>query len=373
MSRPRRRTQALMLVLGLAAMIAAVAAAEATPRTAVCSLQTTTDVELTLPLVPGTGKVLYRTAADAWEPAVVETAGDVLRVRIEVGKIRNGRTLLVLNVPAGVDLSDVTPPALRRCTVDGKEVGSGARLDLGGVESAPRALSLLVQDELNALIPESLAVSLNGRRVAAGAPGVSLKLLDPKQGLIEIDLARLAEGLAPRNTVEVSLDDCALDESSLAWSLSFSCPPVQALADGALLSVDSVTAAAGWQAWQVVSDGQKMDAGGGTTAGCTWLSEESGQPHWVSLRYPAPRAVSGVALWWAFYECYRTSTAYEVQTWDGTTWVTQVSVKEQTEGQCSRHTFPAAVTTAGVRVWQPPSSGHAGRAGFMWLSEFEVF
>jgi hypothetical protein len=35
-------------------------------------------------------------------------------------------------------------------------------------------------------------------RVAADAPGVSLKLLDPRQGVIEIDVDQLAEGLANR-------------------------------------------------------------------------------------------------------------------------------------------------------------------------------
>lgn len=356
----------------LALALLSAAAAEAAARATIYSLQTTADVNLVIPAVSATAKVLYRNAAGAWEPAVVEASGEVLRLRLEVGKISNGRTLLVLNVPDGVNLDDVRPPTVLRCTVDGKELGTAATVDLGSVETAPQTVSLLVQDELNALVPDSLQVSINGKRLATGAPGVSFKLLDPRQALITIDLSTLANPPATRTTVSISLDDCALDDTLMDWSLSFSCPPVQRLPDGSVLAVDSVTTAAAWQAWQVVTDGLKMDAGGGTTAGRTWLSQENGQPHWISLRFAAPRTVTGVALWWAFYEGYRTSVAYEVQTWDGATWATQVSVKDQREGQCSRHTFPA-VTTAGVRIWQPTGSGHPGRAAFMWLSEFEVF
>ncbi len=141
--------------------------------------------------------------------------------------------------------------------------------------------------------------------------------------------------------------------------------------DGTVISVDSVTSSSGWQDWSVVVDGEVMDEGSGTTAGKTWLSEPNALPHWIKMEFPEPREVSQVKLWWAHYQTYRTSMAYKVQTWDGSGWVTQAEVQDQSERQCSVHEFDPVTTTA-VRVWQPPNSGQAQRSQYMWLSEIEV-
>jgi hypothetical protein len=283
-----------------------------------------------------------------------------------------GRTLLVLDPPHGLQLDDADPPALVQCLLDGADAGTGPTLDLGGIEKPPQTLSLRIRDAHNALAAETLAISVNGTRVATGAAGVHLERTGPKEAAVTMDLTRLGLDSVVRNTLSLSIADCSLEAPPLIWLLTFRLAPAHRLPDGSVLSVDTVTTSAGWEAWQVIADGKPMNAGDGTTAGRTWLSEENDRPHWVRLAFPAPRTVTGVALWWAFYECFRTSVAYDVQIWDGRQWSTQVSVKDQAATQCSRHTFPA-VTTSAVRVWQPPGSGHPERAGYMWLSEVEVY
>jgi hypothetical protein len=367
------RSAGWVLVPTVLALAWATMAGEPRTRATAYAIQTTATVQITLPLVsPEPRGVLYRTATGRWEPAEAEAGGEALRVSIDATRLRNGRTLLVLDVPADVNLDDTTPPALLRSTVDGADAGQALALDLGGIEKPPETITLGVRDELNALVPDSLAVALNGTRLAPGAPGVTLGLQGTKEGVITVRLVELGPALAGRNTLTVSLADCGLGVPPLTWSLSFRCAPVHRLPDGTTLSVDTVTPAAGWESWQVIADGITMKAGDGTTAGRTWLSEENDRPHWARLTFPAPRTVTGVALWWAFYECYRTSVAYEVQTWDGAQWVTRASIRDQASAQSSRHTFTAVTTTA-IRVWQPPGSGHPERAGYMWLSELEVF
>jgi hypothetical protein len=191
--------------------------------------------------------------------------------------------------------------------------------------------------------------------------------------LIEIDLSELTTVGALESTVSVTIADYAVDNDPLTTHLSYRHATPHRLDDGTLLSVDTVTSAGGWEQWWVIVDGEKMDAGSGSTAGKTWLSEPSAAPHWVKMQFPEKRAISAVEISWAYYETYRTSVAYLVQTWDGSNWVTQVDVEEQKERQTSRHEFDAPVETTAVRVWQPSMSGHPGRAEYMWISEFEVF
>lgn len=377
MARPCAGGMRVLFVLGVAVVPGGLTrAAEPLARRPVAyRVEATADVEVTCPLPSRAApRALYRSAAGRWEPVPHELAGDALRVRLRAADLRGGRTTLALDVPPGVDLEDTEPPAAVACVVDGVDAGTASAVDLGGVETAPRGLALSVRDERNALVPESLAVSVNGVRLATAAAGVSLTTLadDARQGTISADLTGLGPWTAPRNTVAISLRDRGLDTPPLAWTLTFRCAPVHRLADGTALAVDSVTTAAGWESWWVVADGKPMAAGDGTTAGRTWLSEETDTPHWLRLSFAAPRTVSGVALWWAFYGCFRTSTAYLVQTWDGAGWVTQQSVQGQAETQCSRHAF-GPVTTTQVRIWQPAGAGHPERAGYLWLSEVEAF
>ena len=366
---------ALILVAVTAVLVLAVAGvpAQKAPEVAAYSLQTTGNVQLTLPTVADLSDVLYRDATGGWSPLDVTLIDGALQLRIEVAKIKNGRTMVLLNIPKGVNLDDIEPPHVLSFQVDGREYGPIETVALGGVEMSPRTVRLEVKDELNKLQTRSMAVTVNGRRYKLRDAGVELERVSSRQAVITLDISQLLKGMSSDNTISVSIDDYALDQDALNASLSFRYTPPYTCEDGTKIAVDSVTGSSGWAKWWVLVDGVKMDTGYGTTAGYTWLSDQNAQAHWVRIEFPKPREVSGVAIWWSYYECYRTSVAYNVQTWDADNneWVTQTEVKDQSDRQCSKHTFEPVTTTA-VRVWQPPMSGHAGRAEYMWVSEIEV-
>ncbi len=369
--KPMRAISLIVALIAAVALVTCGAWADRAPKTAAYRLQTTGNVQLSLPPIADLTQVLYRDASGKWSSLPVDISDDALHLRIEVAKIKNGRTMIILNVPEGVNMDDQEPPRVVRFEIDGKDHGTVQTVALGGVEMAPRNITVEVKDDLNSLQTRSLLVTVNGRRYTLRDAGVSFERISPKHGIVSVDVGELLDSMSSDNTVTVRIDDYALDEDSLNCSLSFRYTPPYKLPDGSLLAVDTVTSSSGWAEWWVVVDGIKMDASSGTTAGCTWLSEQSAQPHWIRLEFPEARKVSGVALWWSHYQCFRTSVAYEVQTWDGEAWVTQVQVKDQGEIQCSKHAFEPVTTTA-VRVWQPSMSGHPGRADYMWLSEIEV-
>ena len=337
------------------------------------NLLTTGNVRVSLPAVPDGDSVLYRAANGKWARLPVERDGGVMRLHINVADIADGRTTLLLQVPRGVNLDDNSPPRVVRFIVDGVDQGPVSNVALGGVEMSPRLLEIEVVDDHNAIRTSSFGVTFNGRRYTQRSPGITLERITSRRVKISIDLQQLAAGDAVDNALAVTIDDYAVDEQALTCYLSYRHATPHRLEDGTLLSVDTVTSSAGWEQWWVIADGQKMDASSGSTAGKTWLSEPTSAPHWVKMQFPDKRAVSGVEISWAYYETYRTSVAYKVQTWSGSDWVTQVEVSGQKESQTSRHEFDGPVQTDAIRIWQPSMSGHPGRAEYMWISELAAF
>ena len=335
-------------------------------------LHATSDVTLTLPVPAGHGKILVLDAQQTWRAIPHEVTEKGIRLAIKADELAEGRTMLAYNVPARVDMTDRAPPQVVGVSVDGTEKEARTRVDLGGVAELPKELVVRIRDEKNALVPASLRVTANGVPIAVGKGSTAARYASQgeREAVVTVPLGTLREALGGKSTVAVSLDDEALDESELRFELLFAWVKPHTLSDGSILAVDSVTSSGRWAEWWVVSDDVIMDEGYGTTAGYTWLSEQTDTPHWLSVTFPTPRAISKVALYWAHYQCYRTSRAYSVQIWDGAQWVTQATVDGQKETQCSTHTF-APVTTTCVRVWQPADSGQVGRAGYMWLSEFD--
>lgn len=339
----------------------------------VYKLQATSDVTLSLPGSPGGGRILMLDAEQKWRPVAHETTPEGVRLTIKAVDLDHGRTMLAFNVPARVDMTDRSAPEVVSVAVDGNEKGAVNRVDLGGVGEPPNELVVRIRDAQNALVSSSLRVTVNGMPAPAGQKPSPVRYTPEgkRAATVRVSLTAFREALGSKNTVSISIDDEALDEEELRVEVLFSWVKPHTLADGTVLAVDSVTGSSGWAEWWVVSDDVIMDEGYGTTAGYTWLSEETNTAHWLSITFPEPRSVSKVTLWWSYYQCYRTSRAYSVQTWDGNGWVTQVTVDGQAEKQSSQHSF-APLTTTGVRVWQPADSGQAGRAGYMWLSEFDV-
>ncbi len=362
------------VVLSLILVVSAVAAtspAHAARGAEVFSLDTTHNVDLYIPGKSDTRHVLYRDAKGNWRVLPVETTDGMVHLKIDVANLNEGRTLLVLDPPAGVNMDDREPPAVVRITIDGHIYAGANSVALGGVEAAPRRVAIEVEDELSSLRTRSLRVSVNGRRCTLRDVGVELERISPRRAVIVLDISKLLASLSSDNMIAVSIDDYAIDERALNCSISFRHTPPYDLPDGTRLSVDTVTIKPGWEAWWVVADGERMDSSYPSTAGHTWRSLASPEPHWIKMEFPKPREVSGLALWWAYWKVFHPSVAYKVQTWDGHQWVTQVQVENQTTKQCSKHVFEPVVTKA-IRVWQPPMSGHPREQGTMWISELEV-
>ena len=365
------RAAAIAAAVSLALSVLAASGARGAPGVQIYRLQTMGSLTLSLPVEADVKQVMYRNSAGTWTAVPGCIKNGLLQMDIELADIKNGRTILVLGASKRIHLDDQEPPEVVRFEVDGSSYGAVSSVAMGGVEKAPQKLVIEVKDELNWLQTKSLRVSVNGKSFELSHPGVSFERLNPKRGIITIDLKQLMATVGQQNNVSVRIDDYAIDEDALACTLSFRYEGPHTLADGTVASVDSITSSSGWAEWWVIFDGLKMDASGGTTAGKTWLSEGNAMPHWVRMEFPEPRPVSEVAIWWAYYGGFRSSVAYDIQTWDGEKWVTQVAVKDQKATQLSRHTF-GPVTTKALRLWQPAMAGNPVESEYIWVSELEI-
>ena len=334
-------------------------------------LRTTSDVTITLPVTKGTDRVAYRAASGEWKQAKGERQGGQLRLDIDVNDLKGGETFLVLHVPDWLNLNDNEPPRIIKLEIDGVATGAAKNLDLGWLAETPRTVALELEDKENPIDQDSLSVVVDGSTLTPNDPNVSFAAASKKRGRLTCQLSKLVKGDTAAHTVTMRADDFAVDDAALELSLTFRCCPWHRLPDGAIVRIDSLTSSSGWRNWSVLVDGKVMKAGDPTTAGHTWLSDKTEAPHWAQFEFPKARRVGRVDIWWAYWECYRTSTKYEVQTWDGKQWVTQAKVEGQAEKQCSTHTF-TPVTTTKVRVWQPAGCGHPGRSDLMWMPELKA-
>ena len=328
-------------------------------------------VQLTLGAPEEIKRASIGSAADGWRHVDDAWEDGKLSLKLSADDLRAGVATIVLDAPKWLDMSDSEPPAVLRFAVDGTTC-SDTLLDLGWVLRAPETIVLEVRDALNPLDRASVRVEYSGQALRPGDPGVRFRSKGPRHGRLELTTAEAeVTARAGETLVALVMDDMALDRSETVRRVSWRPSPSITLADGTVVGADSSTESEGWRDWSVIFDGSPMTDSETTTSGRTWLSAENAQAHWLVMDFPEPRTVTGIDLYWAFYQMWRTSRAYDVQTWDGEKWVTQVEVRDQTECGKSEHRF-APVTTTGLRVWQPPNSGQAGRAQYMWLSEVEV-
>jgi hypothetical protein len=316
---------------------------------------------------------LLRGPDGVWAPLEGALSGSVVSAVVPPTGAGTGGSLIVLHCPEDIDRSDVTPPSVVRFEVDGVDHGAVSSVSLGGCASPPGEVVIEVRDDLNAIRRSSIRISAGSDSFGVGSRGCEYREAGPRGCVLTLHPADFPGG-APSGsaTIRVTVDDRALDDEQLTCTLSYRYIAPHVLADGRSFQVDSVTGSKGWREWWVIADGVKMDATGTTTAGCTWLSEETDGPHWLVIRFPEPVRVSGVRLWWAYYQTYRTSRIFDVQvaSADGG-WRTVSSVRGLDEAQFTEHRFEPVATRA-IRIWQPAQGGHSGRAGYMWLSEVET-
>lgn len=358
--------------LALIALVAAAQLASAQTRgPQMYSLRMMGSLRLSVPVTEDGAQVRYRDARNRWVALPGTIRDGVATVDLSPAAVPEGRTLLLVGVPANLNLDDSTPPRVSSITIDGEDYGPRERLDLGGVDALPRRITIELADDQSALRRSTLRVAANGRPLARHDAGLKYAALGSRRARVDLDVpALLGEGTR-HNTITLSIDDYALDDNSLDLLISFTQEQPYTLPDGTIARVDSVTGSGGWEQWWVIFDGHRMDGSGGTTAGKTWLSEANRLPHWLRLDFPQPRTVSRVAIAWGYWESFRTSQHYQVQALIEGRWVTVVDALGATPTQESTHVF-TPVTTSAVRLWQPAMMGAPAEPQYIWLSEFEA-
>ncbi|MEA3400287.1 MAG: discoidin domain-containing protein [Armatimonadota bacterium] len=360
------------LAIGVAAIVVASSAAAQQVKIETWRVQATGPVTLTMQASGEVGAVWARDAAGTWHRLEVERRDGRLAMSLGPEQISGGSALVVIDPPQWLEMDDAQPPEVVRFTVGGRSYADQSQAALGWTEELPGRVMLAVRDEKNPLDPASMTVTAQGRTLRPGDAGVSFAAHDERSGTLKV-LPREIEGLADsiRGAIEMVVDDFAIDDQRTRRSVSWTLAPSMTLEDGTVITVDSLTSDEGWSDWSVIADGEIMTEEDTTTAGKTWLSDEREDAHWLRFELPEPRLVNGVDLWWPYYQVWRTSRSYQVQTRQDGRWVTQVTVEGQEEKQHSEHRFEPVETTA-VRILQSPMGGQAERQNLMWLAEAQV-
>lgn len=367
------RNPATLSIIAMIAVLTTVLPAHAGPGIQQWSVQGTAPVRITLPATDAPGTAWARAADGSWTQLAPRATDGRIEITLSAEQLGGGSALIVLDPPEWLSLEDAGPPTVERFAIDGRKITDRESVDLGWLQRMPETILLSVRDADNPLDRDSIRVRSSVGLLTPRATGVVFEPDGIRAGTLTVN-PREVEGLetATRGNVELIVDDYAIDDLETRRSVSWSLSPRIKLDDGALLLVDSVTSSGGWQDWSVVADGVIMTEADGTTAGKTWLSDNSEGEHWLRWEYPEEREVTGVRIAWPWYQTWRTSRNYDVQTWNGEKWVTRIEVRDQTERQVSEHRFEEPVSTSAVRVLQLPMGGQIERQDLMWLAEAEV-
>jgi len=360
-------------------------AAEAQRAGCLLRLAATTTVTVTLPADPACarGEHFYRNAAGVWLPLKgVEAGAGTVTFALTPDQMAASGTTVILDKPAGLDLTDTTPPRIVTALIDGREVAwPAAGLDLGWVEVAPKTMELHIADDRSAIDPASLTVAVNGKLVSPGHPGVRLETEggNPTRATLFCDVAALlGDSLQGTVRIAVACDDRAIDDQRLETRLAFTATasPRIVLTDAAATAANGIKVVvdstfAGYGNIACLADGQTQTPGT-TTYGVTWASAETSTDHWACLILPAARRVSGLEIAWANYSStFWSSARYDILTWDGSRWQRALRVPENPEARTSRHEF-APRTTDRVLIWVPASGNHPRRPDMTWITELTV-
>ncbi len=136
---------------------------------------------------------------------------------------------------------------------------------------------------------------------------------------------------------------------------------------GASVSVDSTFSG---YTLTPIDDGV-INASGGTTS--TWASADNTLAHWIQFNFTSPQQINTASIFWAFNTAqnkYMTSQRVDVQSWNGSAWVTLGSMTYSGDIASSSINFPA-VTTSQLRFFQPANLGNPTYNTVFWVTEVE--
>ncbi|MCL5024422.1 MAG: discoidin domain-containing protein [Nitrospirae bacterium] len=105
----------------------------------------------------------------------------------------------------------------------------------------------------------------------------------------------------------------------------------------------------------------------GSTTSFWWAATNAPLPQWWQEDFASARKVKKVAIYW--YSSYY-AKGFEVQTWDGTQWVTQSSVTGN-DKEITIHDFPASVVTDKIRIHETTANNPTYPAGIREVDIYE--
>jgi hypothetical protein len=312
--------------------------------------------------LPGTAKALFLDAAGAWQDAAAEQTDQTCTIRIDVTRIKDGTTKLLLNPPASLDYNDRNPPEVRALIVDGAPVAAQPVVDLGATGTPPRRVGFTVADAGNAIAAGAVEAFLGGQRLAAACqPGDGGKAVVCAVDLPELDhgpheLRFTAMDTSPfRNRVEFRVQFTFLDTGNVAQASL-----------GARVKVDSLFA--GYTA-APLNDGDSRSCARAGSPQATWASAETADEHWVEIQLAQPETIDTLTVYWAYK---KPSQRVEVQVLDNGKWSTIAVGEAKLAEQVATTIRFEPVTTDQVRLWQPVGCGSRDRPNLAWIGEISV-
>jgi hypothetical protein len=337
-------------------------------------LETTSSLSLTLPVEEEKEvQVLFKDETGQWQTADYRMDDGCVRIQIDVGRLAQGRTLLLINPPPTLEVNDTTPPQVRAVVVDGQaRTPAGAAWDLGSLRAAPSRVVVQVEDGENALRLDSATFELDGQRFSAGSQRVQARAQGDKAAQWGFSLPRLSHGA---HTLRFRVADGAPEANVLEQTMTFTFVDFsnRALATfHAALKVDSNFPS--YPSLAALQDGFVDLDGISCGNDVSWASAETEEPHWVEIGLPEPQRLHEMTIYWAHAsKVYRTSQRWEVQAPDGGGWRTVYRSPDPpiAPTKFTRCRFDPVVTDR-LRLWQPARSGSEERPNLLWLGEIEV-
>ncbi len=180
-------------------------------------------VTISLPMEEPPAQPMYRDASDKWQ--ALEVHAEQGSVSFTLPTNSRGRTLILLDKPAWLDLSDVEPPTVETFKVDDTKLDPSGTVDLGRSDIQPRKMELVVRDAKNPIAEDSLSVILDGRALeATGSSSEVVRLeRDARSVLIQVKLAELSQDA---HKLTLAIADAAAEPHWAKMTVAFSTAPL---------------------------------------------------------------------------------------------------------------------------------------------------
>ncbi|OGV75188.1 MAG: hypothetical protein A3K19_23110 [Lentisphaerae bacterium RIFOXYB12_FULL_65_16] len=356
-----RRTRAALTFAAIMAAFCVTGPARAADDSwSLYEIRASASVTLQIEALPG--RTLFLDATGAWQDANCDQKEKTRTIRIDVTRIKDGATKVLVNPPASLNHDDRTAPVVRALVLDGRAVTPQPVVELGSAGTQPKKVAITLADEGSAIVPGSVATVLDGARVeAACQPADNGKTLACTLDLPALDYGAHELGLdatdsSPfRNRVGLRIRFALLDTDNVAQASL-----------GARVKVDSLFPeySAG-----PINDGDSQGCAGAGSPAVTWASAETATEHWVEIQLAQPQAVGSVAVYWAYK---KPSKRIEVQIMKDGTWTT-IGVGDAKSAQQVTTTIRFdPVTTDQLRLVQPVGCGSSERPNLAWIGEVSV-